>query len=196
MSVQKGCQALGKSLGYARPLFIGTIQLDRDHPHAHIAMCETANPKMSKTKYFYDGHEWGTLTKNDKNKMRQAINNDLTNNLALNFYPSNQVEQAQKATEQYSDHFATLRQQKQLISLNVLSTQKEDRISELMIEDLSDSLALKSNQHTNKIRKKLRRNLANSAHKTFKLPALLNLQLQSLQALKNPLCVLLKLCDV
>ena len=42
LAVKKGCKALSDSLGYTKPLYIGSIQLDRDHPHAHIAMCDTA----------------------------------------------------------------------------------------------------------------------------------------------------------
>ena len=60
LAVKQGCHALSDSLGYTKPLFIGSIQLDRDHPHAHIAMCETAPREKSNAKFFYDGHEWGT----------------------------------------------------------------------------------------------------------------------------------------
>ena len=190
LAVKKGCQTLTETLGYTKPLFIGSIQLDRDHPHAHIAMCETASREKSNAKFFYDGHEWGTLSKSDRNSMRQSINNELEFSQKLNFMPSNQVEQAQKSAQLYSNKFANLKEQKQMILASALNSQPaqtahEKAMSEELVLDLTDELAHKSKQQRAKIRNKIRHkmNINKNSSKRLKLPLLINLQLQRITTL-------------
>lgn len=187
LAVKRGCHALSDSLGYTKPLFIGSIQLDRDHPHAHIAMCETAPRKKSNAKFFYDGHEWGTLSKADRNNMRQAINNNLEIGQSINFFPSNQVENAQKTDQLYSNRFATLRQQKEIIAINALQNENghEMRVREDLVQDLADTLATKSHKKRNEIRHEIRKQNPINKNRKFKLPTIINLQLQRLEDLDD-----------
>ena len=191
LAVKKGCKALSDSLGYTKPLYIGSIQLDRDHPHAHIAMCETAPREKSRAKFFYDGHEWGQLSKADRNNMRQAINNDLEINQAINFFPSNQVEEGQHMAETFSKKFANLGMQKRMIlaqSLNQ-STEKtphEVSLEEQLIQDLSMDLSHKTHHNRQKIRTRIRKKVHIQNKKGLvKLPALINMQLQSMFNLEH-----------
>lgn len=191
LAVKKGCKALSNSLGYTKPLYIGSIQLDRDHPHAHIAMCETAPREKSNAKFFYDGHEWGQLSKADRNNMRQAINNDLEMNQAINFFPSNQVEEGQKTAEIFSKKFANLGMQKRMILAQSLSqsaekTPHEASLEESLIQDLSLDLSAKTHHSKQKIRNKIRRKVKLQNKKGWiKLPALINMQLQSMLSLER-----------
>lgn len=191
LAVKKGCKALSNSLGYTKPLYIGSIQLDRDHPHAHIAMCETAPREKSNAKFFYDGHEWGQLSKADRNNMRQAINNDLEINRTINFFPSNQVEEGQKTAEMFSKKFANLGMQKRMILAQSLSqtpekTPHETSLEESLIQDLSLDLSHKTHHDRQKIRNKIRRKVnLQSKEGLVKLPALINMQLQSMFNLEH-----------
>ena len=76
-AVQKGCQVLADQAGYTQPEFIGSIQLDQMHAHAHIVLCETAPRELSQAKQWYDGFEYGTFTDTQLDHFRDTIEHEI-----------------------------------------------------------------------------------------------------------------------
>lgn len=201
MAVQKGCQALADSLNWRKPLFIGSIQLDRDHPHAHITMCETASKSQSDARIFSDGYEYGRISKKNKNDMRYAIDRDLENNKQLYFFPSNQVESAQKMQELYANKYATLPEQKKLMVLSAMPANTLDKDD--LFDSLVNDMSISTNKTSKKDKKQLRQSLKNRLLETSKtkqadntlLPPLLAFQTfsaQKLATMKSPYAKMLK----
>ena len=186
MAVQAGCSALSDSLHWKHPLFIGSIQLDRDHPHAHIAMCDTDSDKNPDVRYMDDGTEYGFVNNHGRHIMRKAIDDTLENMKTLKFLPSNQIEQTQNAQKEFAKHYATLPEQKKLILAKTLD--KTDPLEEELIDSLSRSMAKITNKSNDTIRQNLKNHLAHD-NKTkanqVTLPPLIALQTLKLADLRR-----------
>lgn len=177
LAVQAGCNELADELGYTDPLFVGSIQLDRDHPHAHIAMCETAPAKHSNARRFYDGSEWGRVSRNQRLGFCYAVDRDLTENRNLVFFPSNGIEQSQKTSEMYSKKYSILPEQHKAVM--VASLPIEDPYAEAMLESLCKSLHSAKPINKRTLRSKLKRQMDYSrrTHKPRKnMPEIIALQ--------------------
>lgn len=186
LATRQGCQALSDSLGYSKPLFIGSIQLDRDHPHAHIAMCETAPKRISRARRWFDDSEYGRISTKNKDDMRVAIDSELENNKFMVFMPSNQVEHMQNAQRDFTKHYATLPQQKKIILAKAANTDKEnERFEEILLSSLTKSVTNKTKKDKNKVRKSLRTKIDNKEPTPFDLPPLLNLQMNNMKRLQS-----------
>lgn len=184
LAVQKGCLALSNSLGYTDPLLVGSIQLDRDHPHAHITLCETADPKLSHARRWRDGTEYGRITRRDRMNMRYAIDDDLELNKELFFFPNNPVEEAQHANEIYERKYAILPLQKKMLLYGATKTKspEHDRLGDSLLADMQHFTSLSKRQMRNKLK-----TVEKEHHtvKSKKLPTLLALQLYSTNQLAN-----------
>lgn len=177
MAVQAGCKSLGDSLNWKRPLYIGSIQLDRDHPHAHIAMCNTGSLHDPDVRYMPDGTEYGYINKTARHNMREAIDDRLDYMRDLHFVPSNQVEQTQNLQKNFAKNYAILPEQKKLILAKSLD--KSDPLEEELIDSLSRSMGKVTNKSKDKIRQSLKTHLdkdAKAKDTNFKLPPLIALQ--------------------
>lgn len=186
LATQKGCKALANSLGYTKPLFLGSIQLDRDHPHAHIVLCETASAKSSHSKRFKDGSEYGRLNIANRDETRRAIDNSLTISRSIAFMPSNNLEQAQKTNEIYSKHYANLKQDKQVMMIKSLP--HEDLVSKKIANSLYHSIASRTHNSPQNVKNKLSDELSSSSSNSFKtanMPPLIYLQLLVLKRRRN-----------
>ena len=155
-AVQNGCLALASSLGYTDPLFVGSIQLDRDHPHAHIAMCETASKNQSNAKYYYNGYENGRLSKQNKNDMRYSIDQTLESNKTLVFFPSNSIEEAQNTNATYEKRYEILSTQKKALMYASLSKNDplKDKYEDLLLKSLMHHTNLSKKELHKKLKKK------------------------------------------
>lgn len=133
VAVRIGCMALAEDLGYVQPVFAGAIQLDRDHPHAHIAMAETS--VFTNARKFQDGTEYGFLNKANKRSFIEAVDNSLTNLKDLEFMPSNQVEQAQMSSEHYVQNYQLLPQKKQMMLYQ--AAEDDNALEPVLFKELS-----------------------------------------------------------
>ena len=177
LAVQAGCNELADSLGYTNPLFVGSIQLDRDHPHAHIAMCETAPKELSHAQRFYDGSEWGRVGRNERMAFCYEVDRNLNDAKTLFFFPSNGIEQAQKTSEMYSKKYSILPDQHKAVM--VASLPKDDPYEEKMLESLCKSLYSVKPINKQKLRAKLKRQVKISKAKhpiKKKMPEIIALQ--------------------
>lgn len=182
IAVQKGCQALADDLGYLQPVFAGAIQLDRDHPHAHIAMAETS--KQTNAKKFFDGTEYGRLSKANRQTFMSTVDDSLTQMQALSFMPSNQVEQAQLATQNYAQNYQLLPQKHQVMLYE--AAPDNNPLATTLLQELS--LRPYSQKTTSQKRQQLAQDKADS-DKNYDLPAFDTLNLQNeatLKAANNP----------
>lgn len=187
IAVQIGCHTLAQNLGYVQPVFAGAIQLDRDHPHAHIAMCETS--KHTNAKKFYDGTEYGRLTKTNKKSFMEAIDNSLTNMKSLAFMPSDQVEQAQLANENYAQNYQLLMPKKQ-----IMLYQAAPDNSPLKVQLLNELSLRPFSQKQIDQKKQILQNQRLSTDKQQPLPAIYALNLETehnLARINNPLASLI-----
>lgn len=183
LAVQAGCKSLAKDLGYLQPVFAGAIQLDRDHPHAHIAMAETSN--LTSAKKFYDGSEYGQLTEHNRLAFMQTVDAQLTNMQALNFLPSNQTEQAQIATENYAQNYQLLPQKKQIILYQAAS--EDNALAPVLLKELA--LRPFSNYSVEQ-KTRILQTQKEDSDKQIPLPNIYNLNLQSnrqLMGMQDPL---------
>ena len=182
IAVQKGCQALADDLGYLQPVFAGAIQLDRDHPHAHIAMAETS--KQTNAKKFFDGTEYGRLSKANRQTFMSTVDDSLTQMQALSFMPSNQVEQAQLATQNYAQNYQLLPQKHQVMLYE--AAPDNNPLATTLLQELS--LRPYSQKTASQKRQQLAQDKADS-DKNYDLPAFDTLNLQNeatLKAANNP----------
>lgn len=182
IAVQKGCQALADDLGYLQPVFAGAIQLDRDHPHAHIAMAETS--KQTNAKKFFDGTEYGRLSKTNRQTFMSTVDDSLTQMQALTFMPSNQVEQAQLATQNYAQNYQLLPQKHQVMLYE--AAPDNNPLATTLLQELS--LRPYSQKTASQKRQQLAQDKADS-DKNYDLPAFDTLNLQNeatLKAANNP----------
>ena len=180
-ATQKGCSALAASLGYTSPLYLGSIQLDRDHPHAHIVLCESASKNKSNAKRFKDGSEYGKLSIKNRHDVRRAIDQDLTINQNLAFMSSDNLERAQKTNELYSNRYANLVQEKQVMIIKSLP--KEDLVSKKIADSLYHGVAKKTGKSVQDVKTKLEPSLfnANKSDSMKNMPALIYLQILNLK---------------
>lgn len=187
LAVQAGCNSLANDLGYVQPVFAGAIQLDRDHPHAHIAMAETSN--KTNAKHFYDGSEYGQLTEHNRMAFAQTVDAELNNMKSLSFFPSNQVEQAQISTENYAQKYQLLPQKKQVMMYQAM--QDDNALVPVLLKELS--LRPFSNK-TVEQKKRMLKAQKDDTDKQQTLPNIYNLALQNSQQLasmnRNPLAQL------
>lgn len=182
IAVQKGCQALADDLGYLQPVFAGAIQLDRDHPHAHIAMAETS--KQTNAKKFFDGTEYGRLSKANRQTFMSAVDDSLTQMQALSFMSSDQVEKAQLATQNYAQNYQLLPQKHQVMLYE--AAPDNNPLATTLLKELS--LRPYSQKTASQKRQQLAQDKADS-DKNYDLPAFDTLNLQNeatLKAANNP----------
>ena len=182
IAVQKGCQALADDLGYLQPVFAGAIQLDRDHPHAHIAMAETS--KQTNAKKFFDGTEYGRLSKTNRQTFMSAVDDSLTQMQALSFMSSDQVEKAQLATQNYAQNYQLLPQKHQVMLYE--AAPDNNPLATTLLQELS--LRPYSQKTASQKRQQLAQDKADS-DKNYDLPAFDTLNLQNeatLKAANNP----------
>lgn len=191
LAVKKGCADLADSLGYTDPLYIGSIQLDRDHPHAHIAMAETAPREYSHAKFYPDGTENGRINNKNKDAMRGAIDDELERTKYMVFFPSNQIEEAQKANEKYADDYAILPEQKKLMLYSSLDDKNpaKSRMKDDLLNDLMPFTSLSKPQLRRKLDHKAKedkdKKQDKSKDKKQVLPEILALQTQPLYKLRK-----------
>lgn len=178
IAVQKGCQALANDLGYRQPVFAGAIQLDRDHPHAHIALAETSS--QSDAKKFFDGTEYGRLSNANRQHFLSAVDDSLVQMQPLAFMPSNQVEQAQLATQNYAQNYQLLPQKHQVMLYE--AAENDNPLVPTLLQDLSERPY--SKKSVTQKRQDLQDDKENST-KEYDLPYLDALNLQDEQALKQ-----------
>lgn len=183
ISIRIGCMALAQNLGYVQPVFAGAIQLDRDHPHAHIAMAETSI--HTNARKFHDGTEYGCLNKANRNSFIEAVDNSLINMQELAFMPSNQVERAQISAEHYTQNYQLLPAKKQMMLYQAAeddNAMEPELLKELSLRPFSN----KSPQQKKNILQLQHENV----DKTHNLPLIYALALQrntELAQINNPL---------
>lgn len=187
LAVQAGCQSLAQDLGYVQPVFAGAIQLDRDHPHAHIAMAETS--KNTDAKKFYDGTEYGQLSEHNRLAFMQTVDTQLTNMQSLSFMPSNQVEQAQISTQSYAQKYALLPQKKQIMLYQ--AAKDDNAITPVLLKELVNR---PYSHKTKKQKAQILHVQKDNEPKKQVLPNIYALTLQNsqqLQTMKNPFAKLI-----
>lgn len=108
LAISDGMRAMADAMNYSNPLFIGTIQLDRDHPHAHIVLAETESPRVSEAKRAKDGSEYGIITRSVREKTFNAIDRNLEMSKDLSFMPSDASYKLQNTYKDYVKNYETL----------------------------------------------------------------------------------------
>lgn len=78
-AVNNGMGAMVRKCGFDEPLWIGTIQVDSRHVHAHFALTDKGDDGRIR----YDGEERGMLNETDFKTMRKAIHFSLTQSKQL-----------------------------------------------------------------------------------------------------------------
>lgn len=73
-AVQSGVNYLTKKAHFEEPLYVGVIQTDTEHVHAHIALCDEG---FSARRLMPDGTDRGKLTHFDKENLRFGIDRSL-----------------------------------------------------------------------------------------------------------------------
>lgn len=112
---REGIREMAKQLGYTKPLFVGCVQLDRDHPHVHLVLTETADKRHSRARYRVGNAEFGLVNKKTRLLTCRAIDTKLEELKVLTIMPSNGIYSAQKLLRTYSDVYSTLPQKKDLV---------------------------------------------------------------------------------
>lgn len=188
VAVRMGCMSLAQDLGYMQPVFAGAIQLDRDHPHAHIALAETSS--QTKARKVADGSEYGCLTKANRLSFIETVDNTLTNMQDLAFMPSNQTEQAQLSAENYTQKYQLLPQKKQMMLYQAATA--DNSLEPVLLKELSlRPYSHKTTQQKKRILQAQRQR--ESETKTQPLPLVYTMALQrnnELQQLNSPLAQL------
>ena len=112
---REGIRKMAKLLGYTKPLFVGCVQLDRDHPHVHLVLTETADKRHSHARYRVGNAEFGLVNQKTRKLTCRAIDDKLEELKVLTIMPSNGVYNAQKLLHVYSNVYSTLPQKKDLV---------------------------------------------------------------------------------
>lgn len=157
---REGIRKMAKLLGYTKPLFVGCVQLDRDHPHVHLVLAETADKRHSHARYRVGNAEFGLVDKKTRLLTCRAIDYKLEELKVLTIMPSNGIYNAQKMLHTYSNVYSTLPQKKALIMQASLSQNELP----VYLNAVSKTVAQKKKVSLEKARKFISDELKNTDH--------------------------------
>lgn len=177
---REGVKALADALGYVQPIYIGCVQLDRDHPHCHIVLVETAPKRLSHAEYRVANAERGIVTGTMRRKTCMAIDQKLNELKDLTILPSNGIRHAQELMRIYSDTYATLPAKKALV---MQSAYEKDEYSPYLAS-VSNSVAIKKHQSKAGVKSYLSSQVSR-APKSSRLPPIWFYQRQPLGVKSN-----------
>lgn len=84
-AIIKGVNKFTELAKFAKPIWVGTIQTDTHHVHAHLTI---ADKVFSKVRKFIDGTEKGKITKHEREGMRRGIHRSLQSDKGFAHYHS------------------------------------------------------------------------------------------------------------
>lgn len=148
LAIKYGLSKLTESLGYTKPIAIGSIQLDTDNPHAHIVLTETDSRENSNAKLFYDGLEWGKLNPVQIKAFENAIDFDLTQQQDLAVYPSNTIKNILNRNQEKIASFSNLKLYAQVAALSILP--ENTNVSDYLKDQISNEVGL-SRKHISNV---------------------------------------------
>lgn len=187
-AVAQACQKLSDDVGYVDPEYIGSIQLDRDHAHAHIVACETS--PNTDAKLWYDGKEFGTFSQYQMDQFKSTIDLQLTLSKDLQFLPSDQHLTFEEAFKEYESVYAqmNLRKNLMLASISTPDPELEQDLERVQFEALNNASQDISNrkgldQHT--VRQNIEKSIEVSDKVDTEISPLLALQLFDINSLKG-----------
>lgn len=157
---REGIRKMAKLLGYTKPLFVGCVQLDRDHPHVHLVLTETADKRHSHARYRVGNAEFGLVNKKTRLLTCRAIDAKLEELKTLTIMPSNGIYNAQKLLNVYSNVYSTLPQKKDLVMQASLSQNELP----VYLNAVSKTVAQKKKASLEKARKFISDELKNTDH--------------------------------
>lgn len=157
---REGIREMAKQLGYTKPLFVGCVQLDRDHPHVHLVLTETADKRHSNARYRVGNAEFGLVNQKTRHLTCRAIDNKLEELKALTIMPSSGIYNAQKLLCVYSNVYSTLPQKKDLVMQASLN---QDELP-VYLNAVSKTIAQKKKAPLRKARKFISKELKNADH--------------------------------
>lgn len=157
---REGIRKMAKLLGYTKPLFVGCVQLDRDHPHVHLVLTETADKRHSHARYRVGNAEFGIVNKKTRLLTCRAIDDKLEELKALTIMPSNGIYNAQKLLNIYSNVYSTLPQKKDLVMQASLNQNELP----VYLNAVSKTVAQKKKASLEKARKFISDELTNADH--------------------------------
>lgn len=157
---REGIRTMAKLLGYTKPLFVGCVQLDRDHPHVHLVLTETADKRHSHARYRVGNAEFGLVDQKTRRLTCRAIDTKLEELKVLTIMPSNGIYNAQKLLHVYSNVYSTLPQKKDLVMQASLN---HDELP-VYLNVVSKTIAQKKKVSLDKARKFISSELKNANH--------------------------------
>lgn len=158
-AVKHGLNKLTETLGYTKPIAIGSIQLDTDNPHAHIVLTETAPRHESNAKLFYDGLEWGTLSPQQIDVFSKAIEFDLNQTYEVDAHPSTNITNTLDRTQSKIASLSNIKLYAQVAALSILP---EDNVVAINLKNsISDQVGL-SRKHTHNVVTEAKKATANN----------------------------------
>ena len=90
LAINSGMDAMTRSAGFSEPVWVGTIQVDTNHVHAHLVTTERGSREA-----MVDGEERGKLSAKDKHVFRTKFDANAREGLSLKLY-NQQVSEARQ----------------------------------------------------------------------------------------------------
>lgn len=81
LAINSGMKAMTSSAGFSEPVWVGTIQVDTNHVHAHVVTTERGSREN-----LVDGEERGKLSAKDKHIFRNRFDSNAREGLSLKLY--------------------------------------------------------------------------------------------------------------
>ena len=100
-AITSGVNALFKAGQYADPEWVGSLQMDTSHVHAHLAIVDKA---FSDKRLAPDGSDRGKLNEVEKKMMRKGVHNELADLKALKVYNQQLSIERQNVTSYVKDY--------------------------------------------------------------------------------------------